>query len=124
MIRLTNKFIYEKLGEADLIEFEPQFSLKDLEGKTIKKHRQIKYKKFREPRKSDKCKELTKGMIEGDIEDPHFYYHYSPEHLDIIIFLDDTFLATELRGNGECGHLGCYYFNGRKTLYSDRLFRI
>lgn len=119
-MKLTVSFIYSKLAEANPESDKQEFSLKDLEGKTIKEHRGIKYRKFREPRRN-KDKQ-SKKYIKWDLEDPHGEYCYSPAELDVIIFIDNTFLATENRGNGECGHLCSYYFNGRKTLYSDALF--
>ena len=119
-MKLTASFIYSKLAEVNPESFKQEFSLEDLEGKTIKEHRRIKYRKFRDTRPNKDKR--TKSYIKWDLEDPHGEYHYSPAKLNVIIFTDDTFLATETRGNGECAHLCSYYFNGKKTLYSDVLF--
>ena len=108
---LTDDALLSKLAQADPREFQPQFSLKDLVGKTIQEHRQIEYRLFRTPR-------------EDDLDDPHNDYRYPPENLDAIIFTDATFLVTEHRGNGESGHLGSYYWNGIEMLYSDQLFGV
>ena len=124
MDELTDNYIFGKLSQAKVIQFEPQFSLKDLEGKTIHECKQIKYRKFREPRKIEKTSKISGSIFEEDFDDPHADYNYPPENIDVIIFSDDTFLATERRADGECSHLGCYYFNGEKTLYSDSLFGI
>lgn len=109
MDRLTDDFILERIGKARPKDFEPQFSLNDLVGKTIKEHRQIEYKQVRETRMED-------------YDDPQFSFIYSPKKFDVITFTDGTFLATEVRADGEFGHLCCYYNNGNRTLYSGELF--
>ena len=100
MTDLSDAYILEKMQEAKKTEFEPQFSLQHLVGKTISEHRQIK-----NPREYDHTRESP-----------------NPENFDILIFSDRTFLVTEKWGDGGCGHLNYYYHNGQKTLYSDQLF--
>lgn len=102
MTELTETYILERKNEAVESEFEPKFSLEDLVGKTISEHRKIKNPKEYDPEK----------------ESPN------PEYFDVLVFSDGTFLLTENWGDCECGHLKYYYFNGRKTLYSDQLFGV
>ena len=102
MVELTNKNILKEISRAKKVEFEPQFSLEDLVGKMIHEHRRIK-----NPRKNN-----------PKVESPN------PEYFDALIFSDRTFLVTENFGDGECGHLHYYFYNGHKTLYSDQLFGI
>ena len=99
---LTDKFILNKVEEALEERFSQQFSLKDLVGKTIESHRKIK-----NPRKYN-----------PEVESPN------PEYFNALIFSDGTFLVTERWGDGESGHLNCYYYDGRKTIYSHQLFGI
>src|SRR3990172_1162184 len=98
MGELTDKFILDKVGEAVKREFKPQFSLQDLVGKTIQTHRKIKNPREYKP----------------EFESPN------PEYFDALIFSDGTFLVTERWGDGESGHLNCYYYDGRKTIYSHQ----
>ena len=100
MADLSNEYILERMLEAKKTEFEPQFSLLDLVGKTIREHRQI-----RNPREYDPTRESP-----------------NPKNFDLLIFSDETFLITENWGDGECGHLNYYYHNDQKTFYSDQLF--
>lgn len=100
MTELTDDYILNRMEEAVKKEFEPQFSLQDLVGKTIQSHRQI-----RNPRKYDPTRENP-----------------NPEYFDVLLFSDGTFLTTENFGDGECGHLNYFYYDGQKTRYSDQLF--
>jgi len=109
MEELTDDFIFSRLSESYPIESNPDFTLEYLIGKTIKEHRTITYRKFREIR-------------DGDSDDPHINYPCSPENLEVLIFSDKTFLASESRGTGGDGNIGFYYFDGKRILYSDELF--
>ena len=102
MTELSDVFILEKMEEAKEVEFEPQFSLQDLVGKTISGCRQI-----RNPRKYN-----------PEVESPN------PENFDVVLFTDKSFLITKNWGDGECGYLKYYYYDGQKTLYSDQLFGV
>jgi hypothetical protein len=99
---LPDEYIIRQIGKADKKQFESQFSLEDFTGKTIVEHRKIKNPKPYDP----------------EVASPN------PENFDVLVFSDNTFLVTECWGDGECGHLNYYYYNGNKTLYSDRLFGI
>jgi hypothetical protein len=96
----------EELTDAFILEQKKvtrsHFVLDDLIGKTIRDHRLIK-----NPRKCNPEKESP-----------------NPEYFDVLVFNDNTFLMTECWGDGECGHLRYYFYNGQKTSYSDRLFGI
>ena len=100
MKELTDDEILARMKEGKKTKLEPHFYLEDLVGKTIQAYRQI-----RNPRKYDSTRESP-----------------NPEHFDILLFSDGTFLATENWGDGECGHLNYYYYNGQETRYSDQLF--
>ncbi len=99
---LDDEFVIEKIGEAEKTEFEPQFTLTDLIGKTILGYRQIKNPKDYDP--------------EG--------FGPNPEYFDVLSFTDGTFLLSENWGDGECAHLNFYYYDGDNTKYSDQLFGI
>ena len=77
-------------------ETQSQFTLEYLTGKTIQEVRKIKNN--------------TKTR------------RYSSEKLDVLIFTDETFLVNEHWGDGECGHIDSYFYNGKKVLFSPRLF--
>ena len=72
---------------------ESSFSLTDIVGKTI-----IESRKIKNPGRDN------------------------PEFLNVMLFSDDTFLVTELIGDGENSTLHAYFYDGQKTRYSDRLF--
>ena len=99
MAELTNDYILDRMREAER-EFNPQFSLQDLVGKTFEAYRQI-----RNPREYDPTRESP-----------------DPEYFDVLLFSDGTFLVTENWSDGECSHLDYFYYDGQKTLYSDQLF--
>ena len=77
-------------------ETQAQFTLESLAGKTIQEVRRIKNTKKTRRR--------------------------STEKLDVLIFSDETFLVNEKWGDLECGHIDSYFYNGKKVLYSSRLF--
>ena len=100
MTDLTDDYILDMMREAVKTEFEPQFSLHYLVGKTIQAYRQVK-----NPKEYDTTRENP-----------------NPEYFDVLVFFDTTFLAAENWGDGECGHVNYYYHDGQRTLYSDQLF--
>ena len=81
-----------------------EFTLKDVfvKGKTSSGWRRIKNPKQYNPL----------------IESPN------PGYFEVIEFNDDTILLTESWGDGECGHLNAYYFNGKKVLFTPYLFGV
>ncbi len=97
---VSDQFILYAMKRAKKVEFEPQFSLEDLVGKTLESVRKVKNPKQYNP----------------EVESPN------PEYFTALIFSDRTFLVDERWGDGECAHHDSYYFNGRETLYSDKLF--
>ena len=99
---LDDEFILEKMRGAEKTEFEPQFTLTDLLGKTIIGYKQIKNSKDYDP----------------EVESPN------PEYFDVLSFTDGTFLLSENWGDGECDHLRFYYYDGNSTKYLDELFGI
>ena len=98
-MRIKNKDILELVGKTKETD-SPQFSLDDLVGKTIQKHRKIK-----NPEKVDRT-----------VTQPN------PEYFNVLIFSDATFLLTAGVGYQAGTELRSYYFNGKEVRYSNELF--
>ena len=109
---ITDDYILARLREAKPRLprlYAPEFSLDDLVGKTVIEYMKIPYQILRNPDPKDH-------------EDPQNAYRFPPKFFSVLVFSDQTFFATEMRADGECTHLLCYFFNGKKTLSSDCLF--
>ncbi|HJX50712.1 MAG TPA: hypothetical protein VJ438_04575 [Candidatus Nanoarchaeia archaeon] len=46
----------------------------------------------------------------------------NPEHFNVQLFTDGTFLLANSWGDGECKHIDFYYHNGKEIYYSWNLF--
>ena len=100
MTKISDGFVLERMDQARRTQYEPQFSLGDLVGKTVESTRKIKNPEKYNPQTSSP----------------------NPEYFDLVLFSDDTFLLSRNWGDCECAHVEFYYFDGSRTLYSDSLF--
>ena len=110
MTRLINRKILEIFLESMngkryiTSDAKPEFFLSDLVGKTIIAHKRIK-----NPR-----------LYNSEVQSPN------PRYFDVLELSDKrntSLLLFEYWGDGACGHLNSYYFDGKRVRFSDDLFR-
>ena len=99
MKKISDLLILEKKALA-IKHSDEQFDLEEIVGKTIVERRRIKNPQEYNP--------------ENEVLNPEFF--------NVLIFHDNTFLLTEMIGDGECAVLHAYLYDGHTTYYSTQLF--